>query len=391
MKFFFFVLQFMAVLCGAHFLLHLSVVRFFSIGDPSVKRILAWFSVLLSVSFIPSAILVRLFPGPLTRLGYIFSSTWLGLFVYLLMATALCWLVFLFGKFFCHGVPNMRIISAFGFVLAVLVSCHGLWCALHPEVRAIDISIKNLPAVWRGKKIVQLSDVHLGTINRAGFMQRVADQINRIEPDLVLITGDLFDGMGGDLNDYVAVLNRLSAAKGVYFVTGNHEIYLGLNRPLSILSQTQIRVLDNEVVDLEGLQIVGIGYPDHRLHNHARRLLTTKGAYDPDKPGILMYHTPTDIAETHMDRGSQQTKTYWRPETRFSLAKEAGIDLQLSGHTHRGQLFPFNLLTRILYNGYDYGLHQDGDFQIYISTGTGTWGPPLRVGVPAEIVVITFR
>ena len=183
---------------------------------------------------------------------------------------------------------------------------------------------KTSPATWQGKTVVQLSDVHLGSINGAAYMQRLADQVNRIHPDLILITGDLFDGMNGELQGVIASLNRLKAAKGVYFVTGNHEGYLGLLRPLSILKKTHIRVLNNEIVDIDGLQIIGISYPDYRLRNNTQHLLSPAGGYDPNKPSILMYHTPTNIAEIHTDRGSQQTKAYWRPDTHMTPRKGSG-------------------------------------------------------------------
>ena len=390
MKFLIFILQFMAILFGAHYLLHLSLIHFLSISDPFTKRILARLILFLSVTFLPSAVLLRYFPGLLTRGFYLFSSTWLGLFVYLMTAICVCWLLFLFCKIF-HAVPNMRTICACGIVLAVLVSLYGIWSARHPVIKSIDITINNLPLSWRNKQIVQLSDVHLGTVNGAAFMQNVASRVNKLKPELILITGDLFDGMGGAQDDLVPALNTLKAAKGVYFVTGNHEGYLGLKKPLSILRQTHIRVLDNEVVDVEGLQIVGVGYPDYRLRNNVHEFLMSSGAYDPKKPSILMYHTPTNVADVNTDRGTQQTKAYWRPDTSMSLAREAGIDLQLSGHTHQGQLFPFNLLTRTIYNGYDYGLHNEENFQLYVTSGTGTWGPPMRIGTSSEIVLITLK
>jgi len=149
--------------------------------------------------------------------------------------------------------------------------------------------------------------------------------------------------------------------------------------------------LDNEVVELKGLQIVGISFPEYHRKNHARRLLTKSGLYNADKPSILMYHTPTNIDEHNTDRGSQQARTYWFPDTSMALAKEVGIDLQLSGHTHRGQVFPFGFLTRAIYNGRDYGLHREGSFHIYVSSGAGTWGPPMRIGNSPEIVLIHLR
>ena len=155
-----------------------------------------------------------------------------------------------------------------------------------------------------------------------------------------------------------------------------------------MIKTTDFKVLDNEVIDIEGLQIVGISFPEYQMKNDVRHLLTESGSYDPGKPSILLYHTPTNIEEHHTDRGSQQANTYWFPDTSMDLAKEVGIDLQLSGHTHRGQLFPFGLLTKLIYKGYDYGLHEDDGFQIYVSSGVGTWGPPMRIGAQPEIVVI---
>ena len=110
-----------------------------------------------------------------------------------------------------------------------------------------------------------------------------------------------------------------------------------------------------------------------------------------EKPGILLYHTPTNIQAHFSDRAGQQTGTYWRPDTRTTFAKSMGIDLQLSGHTHGGQFFPFTLITHLIYGGYDRGLHREEDFQIYITSGAGTWGPPMRVACPPEIPVITLH
>jgi predicted MPP superfamily phosphohydrolase len=104
-----------------------------------------------------------------------------------------------------------------------------------------------------------------------------------------------------------------------------------------------------------------------------------------------MYHTPTDIGEQYADMGSQQARTYWFPDTNMNLAKEAGIDLQLSGHTHRGQLFPFGFLSRAIYKGYDHGLHSDGRFHLYVSSGVGTWGPPMRLEGVSEIVILKLQ
>ncbi len=388
-KFIGFIAVFLLLVFGAHYLLYTSAVRFMTISDPGIRKVVLWIMVCLAVSFFPSALLVRLHINIFTKMLYIISCIWLGLFLYLLMAVVIIWAIFWMAKGF-GTLPNMRIISIVMFLLAIAGSIHGLWCAYFPVVKSINVEIEGLPDHWHNRTIIQLSEFHLGAINGPGFITRVTKKVNRINPDLILITGDLFDGMGGKLESFIEPLSGMKASKGVFYVTGNHEGYLGLHRALSIIRKTPITILDDRIVELDGLQIVGISFPEHDRENKARQLLKESGTYDAGKPSILLYHTPTNIGEYNTDRGSQQARTYWFPDTSMRLAKEMGIDLQLSGHTHKGQLFPFGLLTRAIFKGYDYGLHRNGGFQIYISSGVGTWGPPMRSGCRSEIVKITL-
>jgi len=384
------ILIFLSITYGVHYLLYTSFIRFFLISDPVIKKVLFWGMLFLTLSFLPSAILLRMNNNILTSIYYIIASTWIGLAVYLIFSAVVIWIIFLAGKMI-GTIPDMRMISLVCVTIACLTTAYGIWRAQYPEIKNVDVKIERLPSVWQGKTVVQLSDVHLGSINRTGFMKRIAEKVNSVNPDLILITGDLFDGMGGDLPSFIEPLNALKASKGIFFVTGNHEGYLKLTEPVSIIRKTNIRILDNEIVDIDGLQIVGISFPEHNFKNHVRTMFATSAVFDPARPNILMYHTPTNISDQYNNRAEQQTQTYWHPDTSTSLAKEMGIDLQLSGHTHNGQFFPFNLVTHYIYNGFDYGLHKDGSFQIYISRGVGTWGPPMRVGCPPEIVVITLR
>jgi predicted MPP superfamily phosphohydrolase len=386
-KFIGFIAVFLLLVFGAHYLLYTSTVRLMTISDPGIRKIFLWIIVCLAVSFFPSVLLLHLHVNIFTRTLYIISCVWLGLFVYLLMAIGLIWVIFWMTKAF-GTLPNMRIVSIVFFLLVMAFAIHGFWRAFSPVVKSVSVRIDGLPEHWRNHTIVQLSDLHLGAINGIGFIKRITKKVDRIKPDLVLITGDLFDGMGGDLRSFIEPLNGLKASKGVFFVTGNHEGYLGLDKALSIISKTHIEVLDDKIAELDGLQIIGISFPEHHRDNRARWLLKESGTYDAGKPSILLYHTPTNIDEYNADRGNQQARTYWFPDTSMRLAKEMGIDLQLSGHTHKGQFFPFGLLTHAVYKGYDYGLHRDGRFQIYISSGVGTWGPPMRSGCQSEIVKI---
>jgi predicted MPP superfamily phosphohydrolase len=208
-------------------------------------------------------------------------------------------------------------------------------------------------------------------------------------PELVVITGDLFDGMTDGLPDFVEPLKRLRAPKGVFMVTGNHEVYAGLSRCLDVAARSGIRVLANERVDVEGLGLIGVSYPGIEREEQIRGLGKQTGNPAGAGPSILLFHTPSDIRiDASRDRSAA---TYFHPDTSFALSRKLGVSLQLSGHTHKGQMFPFGLLTRWIYGGYDYGLQRDGDFALYTSSGVGTWGPPMRTGARPEIVRLTLK
>ena len=142
------------------------------------------------------------------------------------------------------------------------------------------------------------------------------------------------------------------------------------------------------MVDIDGLQIIGISYPGIGSAKEIRGLAKLHQDTTNDKSRILLFHTPTNISPQSSDSFHSHFATYWVPDTTFSLAKQLGVDLQLSGHTHAGQIFPFGYLTKLIYKGYDYGLHYLDGFAIYTTSGVGTWGPPMRTGNKPEIVEI---
>lgn len=386
----FFLGTFLGILVCAHLLVYASLVKLFGIINPNTKRMLFALFLFLAASFPASFFLFRFQKNILTQVYYMVSAGWVGFLVNALMALAIVWLIVGMATLAGYAVP-LRILGMLCLTVAFAASGYGIWNAYHPRLKYVDVVIENLPEQWRNKIIIQLSDVHLGTFHRPGFLKRIGDQISAVTPELILITGDLFDGMGDDLSSFTGALCSLSASKGVFFVTGNHEAYLGLAEPLAILEKTSITVLDNEVVDLDGLQLLGISFPGFDKSHNVKSLIQLKDKLNPGKPSILMYHTPTDIGYANKNPRERHYETYWTPNTRFSFAKEHGIDLQLSGHTHKGQLFPFGLITRLTYKGYDYGLHREGAFTLYTSSGVGTWGPPMRTGSIPEIVVITLR
>lgn len=378
------------IMLSAHTWLFFAFRSVFSITQKSHQIILGIVFLFLSFSFILSSVLIHRNENFFTNSFYLFASFWLGLLVNLLIATICFCLIVNLLKLFGHE-PHKLAIGILFLACALLYSGYGVWKARNPEIKNILVAVEDLPTQWKNKKIVQLSDVHLGRIWGKNFLEKITQKVNDLEPDIIVITGDLFDGIDGNLETFIEPLNKLQAKNGVFYVNGNHEIYLGFDKVLGILEKTDINVLDDKIIEVDGLQIIGISYPGFNEPKNGKEIILSQENFDQEKPSILLYHTPTDIGDGEKDGLDWHIKTYWSPKTYFKTAKELGIDLQLSGHAHKGQIFPFGYLTGAIYNGFDYGLHRDGNFAIYTTSGVGTWGPPMRTGSASEIVVITLK
>ncbi len=236
-------------------------------------------------------------------------------------------------------------------------------------VKRVRVPIAALPEALAGLKVVQLTDIHVGPTIGNGFIQQLVDKTNALEPDIVAITGDLVDGSVEDLAEHVAPLAELRARHGVYFCTGNHEYYSGADAWVAHLRSLGITVLENERVTIEheGASMVIAGVRDwtSAQFGHGHDLAAALEGRDPEVPVLLLAHQPKHIDD----------------------AAAHGVALQLSGHTHGGQIFPFNYLVR-LQQPYVAGLHDHRGTKIYVSSGTGYWGPPMRLAIPAEITAI---
>ena len=247
---------------------------------------------------------------------------------------------------------------------AVLFTVIGVIQARRPRVVRVSVPIADLPADLAGLKIVQLSDLHVGSTIRRSFVDRVVDRTNDLAPDLVAVTGDVADGFVPELRDHVAPLGRLRAPLGTFFVTGNHEYYWDPRGWMRELERLGIDVLSNE----------------HRLIERGRGRLLLAGVTDlsaASNPHAAVAGAPDSDVRILLAH---------QPRSAFA-AQEAGFDLQLSGHTHGGQYFPFNVLVR-LFQPFVAGLHRLEAMWLYVSRGTGYWGPPLRFGAPSEITLI---
>jgi uncharacterized protein len=355
----------LALLLFGHYFIYYSSVHFFSLTGKGSKAALALILFCLSASFIAASILVRQSESIFPRALYFSSGLWLGLGASLCVFFTVAWVAWEAVRL-SENHPSPAIFGLAAVALACLYSGYGVWNAYHPRIENITVQIKNLPSEWRGKKVVQLSDVHLGHILGRTFLQKIVDKVNAEDPSVVFITGDLFDGVDGRLDELVDPLNDLRAPLGVYFVTGNHETYLGTDRAYAALGKTKARILRDEMVVINGLQIVGVSHPERGFSKDIATVMRELPHFNPRMPSVLLWHDPTQIEPI----------------------KAAGVSLQLSGHTHKGQVFPIQLISRLVYRKYYNGLHVEGDYAIYTSSGAGTWGPTMRTGNYPEIAVI---
>ena len=249
----------------------------------------------------------------------------------------------------------------------------GLATALRPPVlRQVTVPVAGLAPGLAGLRIAQISDLHLGPLVSAASVDRLVARTNALAPDLVAVTGDLVDGDADGIRDLAERLGALRAPHGVFFVTGNHESYSGVDRWLEVIRSLGWRVLHNEHVLVErgGARLALAGMPDPTGRGRPEGgpdLGKALAGVPADALPVLLYHPPTGAA----------------------AAERAGVRLQLSGHTHAGQYFPWSLLIPRLYD-HGRGLTREGRMWVYTSVGTGFWGPPNRFLVPPELTLLTL-
>jgi uncharacterized protein len=242
------------------------------------------------------------------------------------------------------------------------------------EVVDVEIQLAKLPKALDGFSIVQLSDLHVGlTIDRA-FVQKVVDHTNRLSPDLVVLTGDLVDGPVAELAHEIAPLGSLRAKHGVFAVTGNHEYYAGADRWIEAITKLNVRYLRNELVTIgdgtSGFDLAGVDdHGAHKYNGHGEDLAAATAQRDPSRALVLLAHQPRQIRRAHMH----------------------GVDLQLSGHTHGGQIWPWHYIVKIQQGGLLAGRYEYGGTQLYVTRGCGYWGPPVRLLAPLEITRVILR
>jgi uncharacterized protein len=370
------------------FLLGLSAVLHLYVGVRIVPDLPgAWPALMLalmlvaSAVFVPMGLLARRFVKPpaahtLAWAGLLFLGLFSSLIVFTVLRDALLLVVSIISLAAPSAIESEsthRVSAAAVPLLGVAVTVLGYLNARRTAaVVTLALPVKDLPAPLHDFTIVQISDIHVGPTIRQPYVQAIVEAVNRLRPDVVAITGDLVDGSVAELASQVAPLARLESRHGVYFVTGNHEYYSGVTPWLVELRRMGITVLHNEhvVIERDGAKLVLAGVPDYSAGHF-------DSAHRSD-PQAALFGAPADAAVkillAHQPRSA-------------AAAAQAGFDLQLSGHTHGGQFMPWNFLVR-LQQPFTAGLHRVGPLRVYVSRGTGYWGPPKRFGAPSEITEV---
>jgi predicted MPP superfamily phosphohydrolase len=365
---------FIAIVQGLLVLAHALVfetVNYFW-GKPRIPHLIELF-IVLSISFVPASLLVWRYTHFFAWGFYRLAAIWLGCLSFFFWASVLCWALYAAIQIYglvgplphvgCYGRQLLIIMFGIAAACSVAAWLNGSWL----RVTRIDVNLPGLPQAWKNRKAALVSDLHLGPVRGYCFAKRVVNRVEALNPDLVFLTGDFYDGTAIDEKRIASAWKAFPCKHGVFYVTGNHEEFSDRRKYLDAIREAGIRILNNEHVNIEGVQIAGVLYGEASERDTMRSTLAQMHL-DVQKPTILLSHVPQYL----------------------DVAEEAGVSLQLSGHTHKGQVLPWSWVAVRVHGKFVYGLNQFKRMLVYTSSGTGTWGPPMRLGTRSEIVLLRF-
>lgn len=348
------------VFFGLHFFVYTFITRSLEL-PANIRKYIKIFFWVSGFSFLFAELLSRL--ARISLLNY-YAFVWLGII-------AIAFSILLVTRIVIIIFPSQtRTLALIGLGIVFIISLISLVNGLRkPVVKEITVAIKNLPNELAGFSIVHLSDLHMEEYKAPDHIPYIVDTVNALKPDLIAVTGDLIEDNICENPWFCKQMERFDATYGVVAVTGNHEFYAGIEHFMEFAKRANIKVLRNESITVAGsIQVIGLDDNDgRRFGGKGPDLETAAKGCDPDKPMILLYHRPDN----------------------FEKAVEKGVVLQLSGHTHAGQIPPMDLLVQLYYK-YPAGLFEYKGSHIYTSYATGYWGPPMRFLSRSEIVKITL-
>jgi predicted MPP superfamily phosphohydrolase len=353
-----------AILFLGHALVYETWVYFW--GKPRLPHLPAIF-ILLSISFVPASMVVWRYANVFAWLFYRAAAVWLGGLSFFFWASVACWAIYggsqLAGL---HVTHRGLLLAVFG--AAALASVAAILNAARVRTTRISVKLPGLPEAWKGRTAVLAGDLHLGPVRGYRFARYVVKLARELKPEIVLITGDFYDGTAVDAVKMASTWKDFPAPLGVYYVTGNHEEFSDRTEYLNAARSAGMRILNNEKVTIDGLQIAGALYGEASDPEVLREVLRTMNL-NRERASILLSHVPQHL----------------------NIAEEAGVSLQLSGHTHKGQVIPWSWLAARVHGKFVYGLNRFRQMLVYTTSGAGTWGPPMRLGTRSEIVLIRFE
>jgi uncharacterized protein len=356
---------------GLLFFVHFVFYRFgvdtFHLAE-KYRHILGISLAVLSLSFTSSMILVQKFENKFTENFYYISAIWLGtvfwVFIAIVLATISRYVIL--NDLYYSVFSGILIVSAF------LLSFYGVSHARNIQVVKKDIYMHNLPASWEGKKAVFMSDLHYGNIHGIAKAKKDLSIVQSLDPDILLIAGDFFDGPKKNLKQFSDVYRDYNPIKGKYFVSGNHEEYAGLAQSFAAIRDAGFVILDNKDMNIDGVQLLGVPYttngPSDTDLNTTKSVLTST-EYKKELPSILIKHIPIDL----------------------DIVRDIGVSFAFFGHTHHGQFWPLSLIVDRIYGNHAYGFSEENSTIFYTSSGVGSWGPPQRIGTDSELLLVTFH
>ncbi len=341
---------------------HLNVLN----GSPA--KILLWLLIIMPLLFIATTILGMKMYSPVIGPIYTVAAVWLPILMYFFIsAIILTILNTLFPTFALNQVYKVLVYSFI--TISILLPIYGIFNAQNITVTNITVPKDNrLANNLSGKKVILMSDTHIGIINGKKFLEKVVKKVEDQNPDIILFAGDLIDGPKFKMEQSLSPLQNLKATDGAYYTPGNHEVYSGEEKRLYEITDQYTTGLRNSKKTVLGIDIIGLTYDAYEGKDALINRLNKSG-FDANTPSIVIHHDPKNNL----------------------VLQNQGVDLVVSGHTHGGQFWPFTAIVKRIFKDYYHGIKTTGNSSSITTFGAGTWGPPVRIGTNAEIISITFE